>query len=95
MTVKVKYQAIVGKDLKLARRKIYGKEPVVVLFPRVVGIVSLALGSYAGGAGAAVMTVGDIRNRYVGKGRYQFVGFNHFPDGVLNSVGRCEIEKWC
>jgi len=85
-SVEVFHDPIVGHDVELARGEHDGEEPVVVFSAVVIGIGLAALFADAGGAGAAVVTVGDIGKRDLAEGGENRGGLGpgDAPDRVLH-----------
>ena len=88
----VRNHAVVGQDVKLARREQHAQEPVVL------GVGRIARGSApflrdAHGRGGAVVPVRDIRGRHGGEGASQRSGFRHAPYRVSDAVVAHEVGE--
>ena len=85
------YDSIVGQHLELRGREKHGEEPVVLLVPRMRGVVRRFLPCRAAGGCGAVVTVGDVGDWHaLEAGRDGRMVYGQ-PDGVPHTILGCQV----
>src|SRR5438874_2830508 len=90
-SVEVLYNAVIGEDLQIFRRKHAGNDEVVILGAGVNKTLTAKLFSCKVRALRAVMAVGDIEGRNMGKSRFPDSRFGDSPNPLFYALRASKI----
>src|SRR6185295_11911672 len=91
--IQIAHGTVVSKYLDLVIGENNRQEEVIFFVAGMTEALFPEFGACPRGAGGAVMTISNVKERYLAKGMNKAHCIGHMPDGVLNSVFRGEVEN--